>query len=479
MSGKLPKHSKQAVLSDAQGAVGNRDKLDQTVDPTLLDYYRMPRNSFPLQQAAADCTSGKSGFFQFGEGIVCFGRSESGTAEDVAGSAKFPVSMQVGRNGNSTRLPFSFAEVIENLRLEHYRRNAFHGWESLAANQPIHKLYYLSRGCFPTAVRRQLQRIYFRDWKKLQFPNWPVDFTVDKLHEEYLRLLMEANGLQKVPFIWFWPDGAANCLIMTHDVETLAGRNFTSNLMNLDESYGFKSSFEVIPEDRYEVPDSYVHEIRQRGFEFNVHDLNHDGSLYRERQEFLRRAAKINGYVRRYNARGFRAGSMYRNQDWYDAFEFSYDMSVPNVAHLDPMRGGCCTVMPYFVGRILELPAVTTQDYSLFHILSDYSIDIWKQQLVLIRERNGLMSFITHPDYLIERRARKVYESLLDYLRQMIERDGVWTALPGEVDSWWRARSQMQLVPQGDDWKIVGPGHEKARVAYAIRERGPLVYELA
>ena len=37
---------------------------------------------------------------------------------------------------------------------------------------------------------------------------------------------------------------------------------------------------------------------------------------------------------------------MYRNQDWYDVFEFSYDMSVPNVAHLDPMRGGCCTVMP-------------------------------------------------------------------------------------------------------------------------------------
>jgi len=49
-----------------------------------------------------------------------------------------------------------------------------------------------------------------------------------------------------------------------------------------------------------------------------------------------RRAEKINGYLRQYNARGFRAGSMYRNQDWYDLFEFSYDMSVPNVAHLEP-----------------------------------------------------------------------------------------------------------------------------------------------
>ena len=59
-------------------------------------------------------------------------------------------------------------------------------------------------------------------------------------------------------------------------------------------------------------------------------------------------------------------------------------MSVPNVAHLEPQRGGCCTVMPYFIGDILELPLTTTQDYSLFHILGDYSIALWKQQIELI-----------------------------------------------------------------------------------------------
>ena len=67
---------------------------------------------------------------------------------------------------------------------------------------------------------------------------------------------------------------------------------------------------------------------------------------------------------------------MYREQEWFDAFEFSYDMSVPNAAHLEPQRGGCCTVMPYFVGDLLELPLTTTQDYSLFHILGDYSISL-------------------------------------------------------------------------------------------------------
>ena len=123
--------------------------------------------------------------------------------------------------------------------------------------------------------------------------------------------------------------------MMTHDVETSAGRDFTSQLMDLDDSYGIKASFQVIPEKRYQVPEEYVSEIRSRGFEFNIHDLNHDGSLYLNGGNFCAEQLRINGYVHQYGARGFRAGSMYRNQDWYDAFEFSYDMSVPNVAHLE------------------------------------------------------------------------------------------------------------------------------------------------
>ena len=358
-------------------------------------------------------------------------------------------------------------------------RKGFREWKGSPRANRSGQLYYLIRGCLPASVRRQLQKAYFLDWKRLSFPAWPVDFNVDTLHEEFLRLLMETRGVKKVPFIWFWPEGAPNCLIMTHDVETSAGRDFAFKLMDLDDSYGIKASFQIIPEKRYEVTDEYVRDIRSRGCEFNIHDLNHDGHLYRERAEFVRRAARINGYMHRYDSRGFRAGAMYRNQEWYDVFDFSYDMSVPNVAHLEPMRGGCCTVMPYFIGKIVELPLTAAQDYSLFHILNDYSIDLWKQQLALIRERNGLMSFIAHPDYLIERRAHHVYESLLDYLRQMIAREKIWAVLPGEVDRWWRARSQMRLVFRGDEWEIVGPEKERARLAYAVLDGGRLVYELA
>ena len=449
------------------------------MNQALVDYYRLPPESLPFVTTTANGASGNIGFFQFGINNICYGRCQSGVAADAASSRQIDALKDIRRCGTSIQLPFSFTEIVENLRRERYRQKTIPAGGLFGENMAVHKLYYFMRDFLPVSLRRQLQRIYFRDWKELPFPAWPVDFTADTLHEEVLRLALEASGEKRVPFIWFWPNGAANCLIMTHDVETSAGRNFTSKLMDLDDLYRIKASFQVIPEERYEVPEDYVSEFRSRGFEFNVHDLNHDGRLYLNRQEFVRRAARINSYVHRCGARGFRAGSMYRNQDWYDAFEFSYDMSVPNVAHLEPMRGGCCTVMPYFVGRIVELPLTTAQDYSLFYILNNYSINLWKQQLDLIRGRNGLISFITHPDYLIERRARNVYESLLDYLQQMVERENIWAALPGDVDLWWRARSQMELVARGGKWEITGPGKERAQLAYAVLDGDRLVYELA
>jgi hypothetical protein len=210
-----------------------------------------------------------------------------------------------------------------------------------------------------------------------------------------------------------------------------------------------------------------------------VHDLNHDGRLFVNEAEFFDRARRINQYGRAFRAHGFRSGALYRNLAWYGALEFSYDMSVPNAAHLDPQRGGCCTVMPYFIGNVLELPVTTTQDYSLFYILNQYSIDLWKRQITQITEKHGMASFIIHPDYVVEPRTQNTYKSLLAYLADLRSKGKTWIALPREVNQWWRARSQMKLVRKGNNWVIEGPGKDKARVAYAALEGRRLVYELA
>ena len=441
----------------------------------LLDYYKIPSDTMRDFDISADSSSGEAGFFQF-SGTTCYGRCKIGAAAHVSGSTNFDASKCVHQNGHGLHLPFDFNEVIRNLRLERYHSKDQTGFETFASSEFVRKFYYLIRKSLPFQIRRQLQRLYFREWRQIIFPAWPVDLTVDALHEELLRLWMEAGRIKKLPFIWFWPEGASNCLVITHDVETVAGRDFTFELMDLDDVYGFKAAYQVIPEERYNVPDDYIRRIRSRGCEFNIHDLNHDGRLYAKRSEFTRRASSINDYGHRYNSRGFRAGAMYRRQDWYDVFDFEYDMSVPNVAHLEPLRGGCCTVMPYFIGKILELPLTTAQDYSLFHILNDYSIDLWMQQMAFIKKKHGLISFLTHPDYLIEARARRVYENLLNQLRQTVVAEKMWETLPGSVNEWWRARNQMRLVSCGESWKIEGPESEKARLAFASVENGQVLY---
>jgi hypothetical protein len=221
-----------------------------------------------------------------------------------------------------------------------------------------------------------------------------------------------------------------------------------------------------------------ANELRGRGFEVNIHDLHHDGYLFSSRDEFRGRAAEINAYAREFGCRGFRAGAMYREQGWFDLLDVSYDMSVPNVAHLEPQRGGCCTVMPYFVGRILELPLTTAQDYSLFHILGDYSTSLWKRQIREILASNGLVTVLTHPDYLIERRAREVYRELLAHLADLRKTRRLWMALPGEVDRWWRNRRAMRLVRSAGGWRIEGPDADRASVAYAVLSDGRLSFSL-
>ena len=436
------------------------------------DFYRCPE-SFGIFTLAAELCH-EPGFFRFGDDLICFGQCSAGDSSRVPNNGLYNSFQEVSFNHASVRLPFDVAQVINNLRLERYVTRSNHA----SVQRVIRDGYYFVRPFLGVSVRKHLQKFFFRGWHSLPFPRWPVDTTVEQLFEKLLVLALKAQKVDAIPFIWFWPEGASSCVMMTHDVESGVGAGFCSGLMDIDDSYGIRSSIQVVPEERYPVTQEWLDSICQRGFELNVQDLNHDGLLFRDRKNFLDRAGAINRYANAYGSRGFRSAAMYRNPDWYDALNVSYDMSIPNVAHLEPQRGGCCTVFPYFIGKILELPLTTAQDYSLFHILDEYSIQLWKRQISLIQQRHGLVSFITHPDYIIAERARGTYLALLEHLAQLRKDGGVWMALPREVDCWWRERSQMKLVDCRGTWVIEGPGRERAGVAYAMLDGDNLVYVL-
>jgi hypothetical protein len=441
----------------------------------LADYYRCPASPVPF--LAADQSAQSPGYFRLGPDTICYGQLSSATPVRRPAGKLYDALDGVRLDAEGIALPFDAAAVVENLCRERY--TAHFRQEGRVFNEILRKAYYLIRPLLGMSWRRYLQKMHLRGWHKISFPAWPVDTTVERTYQKLLALSLKAQSLERMPFIWFWPDGFSSCAIMTHDVETESGRDFCARLMDLDESFGIRSSFQVVPEKRYSVPKSFLESISCRGFEVNVHDLKHDGRLYADHAEFLRRAKSINNYLREYGAQGFRSGILYRNADWYDAFEFSYDMSIPNVAHLDPQRGGCCTVMPYFIGNIVELPVTCSQDYTLFHILGDYSIELWKKQIALIRAQHGLISFIVHPDYVMEQRAQDTYKALLAHLARLRTEGGVWTALPGDVAAWWRQRSKMELEYRDGEWRVKGQGSERARVAYASLAGDGVTYCLA
>jgi len=442
----------------------------------IIDHLRCPDDLVQIGMIGE--LSRDPGFFNFGSDVLCYGKCSALTPSRKF-SPPLPDALEHAQvDQGVVSLPFDLTEVVEAFRREEYTAALGHKARHWAQNPVLRMGYYVARPLLPVPVRKHLQRLALRGWDKQPFPHWPVDTTVEQILESLVGLILRESKDQALPFIWFWPEGKLACAVMTHDVETAEGRDFCKSLMDVDDSFGIKASFQVVPERRYKVPETYLTSITQRGFEVNVQDLNHDGRLFDKYEEFQRRTKAINAYAGAFKAVGFRSAVLYRNADWLNSLSFEYDMSIPNVAHLDPQAGGCCTVFPYFVGDILEIPVTTIQDYSLFHILRDYSLDLWKEQSSRIQERHGVMNFIIHPDYVTGDREMRVFKDLLAYLAELRAKAGLWIPLPRELSEWWKQRSRMQIVKSASGWEIVGEGKERARLAYARWVNGKLVYDL-
>jgi len=445
------------------------------VGSLLSDFYRCPSPS--IEFALTSQLGPSPGYFRTSEGSVGYGRLCGDQAAATPNGTIPEVHAHINKERGLVGLPFDPVEVVTNLRLEKYSTDSH--TNAAAGGSMVRRLYYLLRPAMPVSVRKHLQRLSLRGWDQIRFPQWPVDRSVDRLHEWLLGLAMKAEGVTEVPFVWFWPDGNSSCASITHDVETAAGRDFCSQLMDINDSYGIKTSFQVVPEERYELPSAFLDSFWERGFEVNIHDLNHDGNLFFcPFDEFRDKAKRINRYGQELGARGFRSAVLYRKFEWMNELKFLYDMSMPSVGHLDPQRGGCCSVLPYWVGDLVEIPVTTIQDYSLFQILGDYTTRLWEEQMSAIMQAHGMATFIIHPDYVIEARARQVYEQLLKHLSSLRSYNDLWITQPGEINDWWRARARMELVHDGGTWRVVGKGSERARVAYARADEDGITYRV-
>ena len=119
--------------------------------------------------------------------------------------------------------------------------------------------------------------------------------------------------------------------------------------MRLEQERGFCSSFNFIPEGDYKVPSELRDELVRNGFEVGIHDLKHDGRLFLSRRDFSHKAARINRYLRDWNAAGFRSGFMLHKLDWLHELDIQYDASTFDTDPFEPQPEGRHTIFPFWV----------------------------------------------------------------------------------------------------------------------------------
>ena len=116
-----------------------------------------------------------------------------------------------------------------------------------------------------------------------------------------------------------------------------------------------------------------------------------------------------------------------------------YDTSTFDTDPFEPEPDGTGTIFPFWVpgpngSGYVELPYTLVQDFTLFSVLREQNIDIWKRKLDWIAERGGMVLLNTHPDYMCfgGKPARdefpvSYYEELLRYVREKYE-GSYWAA---------------------------------------------------
>ncbi len=87
----------------------------------------------------------------------------------------------------------------------------------------------------------------------------------------------------------------------------------------------------------------------RNGFEVGIHDLKHDGRLFLSRRDFSHKAARINRYLRDWNAAGFRSGFMLHKLDWLHELDIQYDASTFDTDPFEPQPEGRHTIFPFWV----------------------------------------------------------------------------------------------------------------------------------
>jgi hypothetical protein len=292
----------------------------------------------------------------------------------------------------------------------------------------ILNLYYAVKPLIPHRVRLYLRRLLAAKRRRRNVDTWPIN-----------------RAAAAIPDWWKgWPDKKQFAFVLTHDVEGQKGVDRCRQLADLERNLGFRSSYNFVPEGHYALAQILRQHLELNGFEIGVHDLHHDGTLYRSESDFRNSATAINKYLKEWNAAGFRSAFMFHNLEWIKQLDIQYDASTFDTDPFEPQPDNSATIYPFIVSRddgssFVELPYTLVQDSTLFLVLREKTNNIWKAKLDWVAENGGMALINVHPDYMTfnERAGYAEYQAELyrDFLLYVSKKYGkdAWCALPKDV----------------------------------------------
>ena len=320
------------------------------------------------------------------------------------------------------------------------------------------RAYYPIKRLIPRTFRHLINSMIVSARRPSMFPNWPCESALTEFWRTWMHRSLTAMNLQDAWHLGFWPSNYDCCVVLTHDVESPAGFDRMEAMADIEERLGFRSAWNL-PLAQYPIDWKVVERLQARGFEFGAHGLSHDGRLFRSEKDFAQLAPLLNRLAREHGLRGFRGPSTLRRAEWIDALDIDHDSTFSDTDPFEPQPGGTCSVFPFFLGRVVELPYSLPQDHTLHHVLHRSALQIWTAKAQWIASVGGMILTLTHPDYCGFQPFLGEYEALLKRLRTF---ESAWHALPSEVAAWWRQRARMKLFVNNDDYVITGRNADRA-----------------
>jgi peptidoglycan/xylan/chitin deacetylase (PgdA/CDA1 family) len=365
----------------------------------------------------------------------------------------------------SVFLPFDPGEVMTSLWSERYT--------SMGSRRIVHALrkmlvtcYYAARPLLPRKLQLMMRRGYAAAQLLPDFPGWPEEHCLHDMYAWLFDLLAGIAG-EPVPYLSPWPRGKEAAFVLTHDVETAAGRDAIEALRAPERALGLRSSWNFVPE-RYDVPELLLKRLQAEGCEIGVHGLRHDGQDLASARKLARRLPAMRAYASKWDAVGFRSPATQRSWKLMPTMGFDYDSSYIDTAPLEPQPGGSCTYLPFFNEQLVELPMTLPMDHTLFEILGHTDGRMWRDKTAALRRRGGMVLVLVHPDYTA---ARGLLDAWRELLVQLADDPAVWHALPREVSAWWRRRAASSLQRTDGWWSVTGPAADEAEIRFAGRSR--------